>query len=202
MARDRSRRRHDGEGRPARARTPTGRSSWLARPASTTSFPSSKPRRCATWCSAGERQQSLDAARAAAYYRQAAALAPPGARALRDPSRRDEPRLAFRRHDVARRRSRSIEEPEREALEAGDRKLAARVLRRLYFQHGLRGETRGAQGARTRASPSSRATPLPRRSWRSSTRAAPRRRCSRGDSRESRRWADRALELPHTESVR
>ncbi len=80
-------------------RTPRAPSTWLGPPASKTTSPSSRPPPCATSSLAGDRQQSLDAARAAGYYRQALALAPPGHRARRDPSHRHEPRLAFRRHD-------------------------------------------------------------------------------------------------------
>ena len=149
---------------------------------------------------AGERQQSLDAARAAAYYRQAVALAPPGAQ--RSAIRRDATSLGWRSGGMTSEEAlEEYEESEREALEAGDGKLAARVLRRLYFQHGLRGETPEAREALERGIALVESDPDAEEELAELLACRSEAEMFAGHSSESRRWADRALELPHTESV-
>ncbi|MGZ8601492.1 MAG: AAA family ATPase [Actinomycetota bacterium] len=149
---------------------------------------------------AGDRQQSLDAARAAGYYRQALALAPPGLE--RAEIRRTATGLGWRSGGMT--SDAALEEyrtAEREAMEAGDRRLAARVLRRIYFQLGLRGETAAAHAALEQAialvadDPGARDVLSELYACRSEAEMFA------GRSDESLRWAELALELPRSETV-
>ena len=149
---------------------------------------------------AGDRQQSLDAARAAGYYRQALALAPPGLE--RAEIRRTATGLGWRSGGMT--SDAALEEyrtAEREAMEAGDHRLAARVLRRIYFQLGLRGETAAAHAALEQAialvadDPGAREVLSELYACRSEAEMFA------GRSDESLRWAELALELPRTETV-
>ncbi|MGH2539602.1 MAG: hypothetical protein ACRDGK_03690, partial [Actinomycetota bacterium] len=149
---------------------------------------------------AGERQQSLDAARAAEYYRQAVALAPPGGE--RAAIRRDATSLGWRSGGMTSKEAlEEYEQSEREALEAGDHRLAARVLRRMYFQHGLRGETPEAGAALDRGIALVEDDPDAQEELAELLACRSEAEMFAGHSSESRRLAERALELPHTESV-
>ncbi|MEX0650483.1 MAG: AAA family ATPase, partial [Actinomycetota bacterium] len=95
---------------------------------------------------AGDRQISLDASQASEYYQQALALAPAGAE--RAVIRRDATVLRWRSGGMT--SDEALEQyriAEREAMDAGDHRFAARVLRRVYYQLGLRGETGQAHEA-------------------------------------------------------
>jgi class 3 adenylate cyclase/tetratricopeptide (TPR) repeat protein len=149
---------------------------------------------------AGDRQQSLDAARAATYYGQALALAPPGAE--RAEIRRTATSLGWRSGGMT--SDEALEEYRtagREAMEAGDPRLAARVLRRIYYQLGLRGDTAGAHDALEQA------IALVEQDGGAKEVLAELYACRSeaemfaGRSEDSLRWAERALELPHTDTV-
>jgi class 3 adenylate cyclase len=149
---------------------------------------------------AAERQQSLDAARAAEYYRHALALAPPGA--ARAQIRRDATSLGWRSGGMT--TDEALEEyrtAEREAMEAGDKRLAARVIRRIYFQLGLRGETTAAREALERGIALVEDDPEAREELAELYACRSEDAMFAGRSDESRRWADRSLELPRSESV-
>ncbi len=149
---------------------------------------------------AGDRQVSLDAARAAGYYRQALALAPPGA--ARAETRRTATSLGWRSGFMTSDEALSeYRTAEREAIDAGDQRLAARVLRRIYFQLGLHGDTTGAHEALERAialvehDPDAAEVLAELYACRSEAEMLA------GHSDESLRWADRALGLPRSETV-
>jgi len=149
---------------------------------------------------AGERQQSLDAARAAEYYRQALVLAPPGSE--RAQIRRDATNLGWRSGGMT--TEAALEEyrtAEREAMEAGDLRLAVRVIRRIYYQLGLRGETTAAREALERGIALIEDDPEAREELAELYACRSEAEMFAGRSDESRRWADRALELPRTGSV-
>ncbi len=149
---------------------------------------------------AGERQVSLDAARASAYYQQALALAPAGAeRAL---IRRDATVLRWRSGGMT--SEEALEQytlAHREAMDAGDRRLAARVLRRIYYQLGLRGETSRAHDSLEAAIALVEQDPDAREELAELYACRSEEAMLAGQSDASRRWADRALELPRTQSV-
>ena len=149
---------------------------------------------------AGDRQQSLDAARAATYYGQALALAPPGA--ARAEIRRTATSLGWRSGGMT--SEEALEEyrtAEREALEADDPRLAARVLRRIYYQLGLRGDTAGAHDALEQAialvEHDDGAQEVLAELYACRSEAE----MFAGRSDGSLRWAEHALELPSTETV-
>jgi class 3 adenylate cyclase/tetratricopeptide (TPR) repeat protein len=149
---------------------------------------------------AGDRQVSLDAARAAELYRQALALAPAGAE--RAKIRRDATSLGWRSGGLT--SDEALEcyrVAEREAMEAGDRRLAARVLRRVYFQLGLRGETTAAHEALERAISLVEGDPEAREELAELYACRSEAEMFAGRTEDSLRWAERALELPGTESV-
>ena len=149
---------------------------------------------------AAERQVSLDAQRASGYYQQALALAPPGAqRAL---IRRDATVLRWRSGGMT--SDEALEQYElarREAMDAGDHRLAARALRRVYYQLGLRGETRRAHEALEAAIALVERDPDAQEELAELYACRSEEAMLAGRSDESRRWADRALELPRTQSV-
>ncbi|HVF07967.1 MAG TPA: AAA family ATPase, partial [Actinomycetota bacterium] len=149
---------------------------------------------------AGERQVSLDAARASAYYQQALALAPAGAeRAL---IRRDATVLRWRSGGMT--SEEALEQytlAHREAMDAGDHRLAARILRRIYYQLGLRGETRLAHEALEEGIALVEQDPDAREELAELYACRSEEAMFAGQSDASRRWADRALELPRTQSV-
>ena len=149
---------------------------------------------------AGERQVSLDAARASAYYQQALALAPAGAkRAL---IRRDATVLRWRSGGMT--SEEALEQytlAHREAMDAGDRRLAARTLRRIYYQLGLRGETSRAHDALEEAIALVEQDPDAREELAELYACRSEEAMLAGQSDASRQWADRALELPRTQSV-
>jgi len=149
---------------------------------------------------AGDRQQSLDAARAARYYRQALALAPSGVE--RAEIRRTATGLGWRSGGMT--SDAALEEyrtAHREAMEAGDRRLAARVLRRIYFQLGLRGETTAAHEALEQAIALVEDDPDGQQELSELYACRAEAEMFAGRSDESLRWAERALELPRTETV-
>jgi tetratricopeptide (TPR) repeat protein len=149
---------------------------------------------------AGDRQQSLDAARAAEYYRQALALAPPGSE--RAELRRTATSAGWRSggmtSEVALEEYRTAQ---REATDAGDRRLAARVLRRIYFQLGLRGETAAAHQALEEGIALVEDDPDGREVLSELYACRAEAEMFAGRSGESLRWAERALELPRSETV-
>jgi tetratricopeptide (TPR) repeat protein len=150
---------------------------------------------------AGDREVSLDLEQASGSYRRALELTPPG--------HPDRPVLLQLWTSVAWRAGKidadvavaSYREALDAALAAGDRATAARVLRRLYFQLGLQGDTVTAREMLDRGiamlegdEPSSLLAELY---------------ASRGEdemfagrTEESLRWADRSLELPQTDATR
>ena len=149
---------------------------------------------------AGDRQVSLDAARAAQYYRQAITLAPAGSE--RAETRRTATSLGWRSGNMT--IDQALEEyrtAEREAMDAGDHRLAARVLRRIYYQLGLKGDTTGANEALERAialvEHDTEAAEVLAELYACRSEAQ----MLAGRSEESLRWADRALELPRTGTV-
>ena len=149
---------------------------------------------------AGDRQQSLDAARAAGYYRQALALAPPGTE--RADIRRTATSLGWRSGGMT--SEAALEEyrtAQREAMEAGDRRLAARVLRRIYFQLGLRGETGAAHQALEEGIALVEDDPDGREVLSELYACRAEAEMFAGRSADSLRWAERALELPRSETV-
>ena len=149
---------------------------------------------------AGDRQQSLDAARAAGYYRQALALAPPGTE--RAEIRRTATSLGWRSGGMT--SDAALEEyrtAQGEAMEAGDRRLAARVLRRIYFQLGLRGETGAAHQALQEGIALVEDDPDGREVLSELYACRAEAEMFAGRSGESLRWAERALELPRSETV-
>jgi class 3 adenylate cyclase len=149
---------------------------------------------------AGDRQVSLDAARAAQSYREALALAPPGAE--RANVRRLATSLGWRSGGMTNDEAiAAYREAEREATEADDPRLSARVLRRMYYQFGLRGETAAAHEALERAialvEDDPGATKILAELYACRSEAE----MFAGRSDGSKRWAERALELPRTQTV-
>jgi tetratricopeptide (TPR) repeat protein len=149
---------------------------------------------------AGDRQISLDAMRAAEYYREALALAPAGAeRAL---IRRDATVLRWRSGGMT--SDEALEQyrlAEREAMEAGDNGLAARVLRRVYYQLGLLGETTAAHDALDKGIALVESDPESAEVLAELYACRSEEEMLAGHSDASARWADKALELPRTQSV-
>ena len=90
---------------------------------------------------------------------------------------------------------------EREATEAGDDRLAARVLRRIYYLLGLRGDTAGAHDALARAIGLVEHDPEAIEELAELYACRAEAEMFAGRSDESRRWADRALELARTQTV-
>ncbi|CAN5669494.1 hypothetical protein BH18ACT17_BH18ACT17_01240 [soil metagenome] len=153
---------------------------------------------------AGDRQQSLDAARAATSYRQALALAPAGDdhAAERAEIRRTATSLGWRSGGMT--SDEAIEQyrtAEREAMLACDARLAARVLRRLYFQLGLAGDTTMARHALDRAITLVEGDPDALDVLSELYACRSEMEMFAGHSDESLRWAERALELPGNETV-
>ena len=149
---------------------------------------------------AADRQVSLDAARAAEYYRHALVLVPEGVE--RAKVRRDATSLTWRSGGMT--SDEALAEyrlAEREAMEAGDDQLAARVLRRIYYQLGLRGETSAAHEALERAISLVESDPEAQEVLAELYACRSEAEMFAGRSKESLRWAERALELPHTETV-
>ncbi|MGZ8631699.1 MAG: ATP-binding protein [Actinomycetota bacterium] len=149
---------------------------------------------------AGDRQQSIDAGRAADYYEEALALATPGA--TRADLRRRAAGQGWRSgRTTSDETLDALLEAEREAAEAGDRRLTARVLRRVYFQLGLRGDTAGAHDALERAIALVQHDPDAQEEVAELYACRSEAEMLAGRSDESLRWAERALELPRTETV-
>jgi class 3 adenylate cyclase len=149
---------------------------------------------------AADRQSSLDAARAAQSYADALALAPPGVE--RADLRRLATSLGWRSGRMT--SDEAIEQYRlayREAMDADDRALAARVLRRIYYQSGLRGETAAAHEALDQAIDLVRDDPDASEILAELYACRSEAEMFAGRSDESRRWAERALELPRTQSV-
>jgi class 3 adenylate cyclase/tetratricopeptide (TPR) repeat protein len=149
---------------------------------------------------AGDRQQRLDAGRAAEYYEEALPLATPGA--SRADLRRKAASLGWRSGRMTSDQALdALLEAEREAAEAGDRRLTASVLRRVYFQLGLRGDTAGAHEALERAIVLVEDDPDAQEELAELYACRSEAEMFAGRSEESLRWAERALELPRTETV-
>ena len=149
---------------------------------------------------AAERQSSLDVGQAAAYYRRALELTPA--------DRPERPRLLRRTAELGWRSGqldvegaiRTYEEAVELALLRGDRQEAALGMRRLYFQLGFRGDGEAAranldQGIELLEGDE----PTPALAELYACRAEDE--MFSGHSEESLRWADRALELPHTDLI-
>ena len=149
---------------------------------------------------AAERQTSLDVGQAAKYYRRALELTP-----LDRPER---PRLLRRTAELGWRSGqldvegavRTYEEAVELALSRDDRQEAALGMRRLYFQLGFRGDGEAARANLDRGiqllegdEPTTALAEL------YACRAEDE--MFSGHSEESLRWADRALELPHTDLI-
>jgi tetratricopeptide (TPR) repeat protein len=150
--------------------------------------------------SAGDRQVSLDAVRAASYYAEALELAPAGPE--RAEVRRSAASLGWRSGSMT--SDEALEQyrlAEREATEAGDERLAARVLRRIYYLLGLRGDTAGAHDALARAIGLVEHDPEAIEELAELYACRAEAEMFAGRSDESRRWADRALELARTQTV-
>ena len=94
---------------------------------------------------AGQRQTPIDVPQAAAYYRQALELTPPG-HPQRPTLLRKGTELAWRAGKVdVDEAIRAYEEAMHQALGNGDDHEAAWCMRRLYFQLGFRGDTVAAR---------------------------------------------------------
>ena len=146
---------------------------------------------------AAERQRSLDAPRAAEYFRQALALAPDD-----DPVQRAN---LIRRATIMGWRSGLLTADDalaayREglalALDAGDHQAAAKIMRRLYFQLALAGDTAEARRVLDRGIEllEGDAVPTPLLAELYACRSEDAMFAGRSDG--SLRWAERALELP------
>jgi len=150
---------------------------------------------------AGDREVALDLEQACTSYGRALELAPPG--------HPDRPMLLQLWTSVAWRAG-AIGADEavagyREALEGAlaqdDRMLAARVLRRLYFQLGLQGDTVTAREMLDRGiAMLEDDEPSPMLAELYASRAEDE--MFAGRTEDSLGWADRALELPHTDGTR
>jgi class 3 adenylate cyclase/tetratricopeptide (TPR) repeat protein len=150
---------------------------------------------------AGDREATLDLEQASASYRRALELAPPG--------HPDRPTLLQLWTSVAWRAG-GIGADEavagyREALEGAlaqdDRMLAARVMRRLYFQLGLQGDTGSAREMLDRGIAMLEGDePSPLLAELYACRAEDE--MFAGRTEDSLRWADRALGLPQTDGTR
>ena len=149
---------------------------------------------------AGKRQTSLDVAQAAVYYERALELTPADhpdrSRILREATgfRWRSGRLSV--DDAVS----AYEEALDLALSNDDREAAAFALRRLYFQLGFRGDSEAARAALERGiellegrEPSPALAEL--------YAALAEDEMFAGRSEESLRWATRALELPHSDSI-
>ena len=149
---------------------------------------------------AGKRQTSLDVAQAAVYYERALELTPEDhperSRILREATgfRWRSGRLGVDEAVSA------YEEAVDLALASDDREAAALALRRLYYQLGFRGESEAARAALERGidllggrEPSPVLAEL--------YAALAEDEMLGGRSEESLRWATRALELPHSDSI-
>ena len=149
---------------------------------------------------AGKRQTSLDVAQAAVYYERALELTPADhpdrSRILREATgfRWRSGRLSV--DDAVS----AYEEALDLALSRDDRESAAFALRRLYFQLGFRGDSEAARAALQRGiellegrEPSPALAEL--------YAALAEDEMFAGRSEESLRWATRALELPHSDSI-
>lgn len=149
---------------------------------------------------AGDRQISLDASQASEYYQQALALAPAGAE--RAVIRRDATVLRWRSGGMT--SDEALEQyriAEREAMDAGDHRFAARVLRRVYYQLGLRGETGQAHEALETGIALVEGDPEAAEVLAELYACRSEEEMLAGRSEASLQWADRALELPRTQSV-
>ena len=149
---------------------------------------------------AAERQSSLDVAQAATYMRRALELTPVG--------RPERPRMLRRTAELGWRSGQfdvhaavgAYEEGVELALDAGDREEAALGMRRLYFQLGFRGDGEAARANIERGIQLlEHEEPTPALAELYACRAEDE--MFSGHSEESLRWADRALELPHTDAV-
>ena len=149
---------------------------------------------------AGNRQISLDTARAAQHYRDALALAPAGAE--RAEIRRTATSLRWRAGGMT--SDEALEQyrtAEHEATKAGDSRLAARVLRRIYYQLGLQGETAAAHEALERAIALVEHDPEAEEILAELYACRSEAEMLAGHSEASRVWAERALELPRNQTV-
>jgi class 3 adenylate cyclase/tetratricopeptide (TPR) repeat protein len=149
---------------------------------------------------AADRQSALDVAQAATYIRRALELTPAG--------RPERPRMLRRTAELGWRSGqfdvdaavRTYEEAVELALEAGDREEAALAMRRLYFQLGFRGDGEAARANIDRGIQLlEEGEPTPALAELYACRAEDE--MFAGHSEGSLRWADRALELPHTDAI-
>ncbi|MGH2596274.1 MAG: ATP-binding protein [Actinomycetota bacterium] len=149
---------------------------------------------------AAERQAWLDVAQAATYVRRALELTPVG--------RPERPRMLRRGAELGWRSGQfdvdaavlAYEEAVELALEAGDREEAALAMRRLYFQLGFRGDGEEARANIERGIQLlEEGEPTQALAELYACRAEDE--MFSGHSEESLRWADRALELPHTDAI-
>jgi class 3 adenylate cyclase/tetratricopeptide (TPR) repeat protein len=151
---------------------------------------------------AGERQMGLDAGRAADDFERAVSLTEPGSSERAD-LLRQATNLGWRSgrltsdEAVARYRE-SIET----ALDAEERELAARSLRRLYYQFALRGEPTLANEALDRAIELMESGGEPGETLAELYACRAESDLFAGRSQEALRWAARALELPTSDSIR
>ena len=151
---------------------------------------------------AGQRQTPIDVPQAAAYYRQALELTPPG-HPQRPTLLRKGTELAWRAGKVdVDEAIRAYEEAMHQALGNGDDHEAAWCMRRLYFQIGFRGDTVAARQLLDRGidllehlegEPPELLAEL------YACRAEDE--MFAGRTKGSLEWADRALALPHSASV-
>ncbi len=145
---------------------------------------------------AGERQQSLDPRRAADYYTQALALTDPG-----DPELAELMRLATllswrSGRIVSAEAVRSFRAALEVALAAGDRRTAARVMRRLYFQLSQQGDTSESHVVLDRAIALLDAEPDPGPLLAELYACRSEMEMFAGHSEDSLAWAEHALRLP------
>jgi class 3 adenylate cyclase/tetratricopeptide (TPR) repeat protein len=149
---------------------------------------------------AADRQSALDVAQAATYIRRALELTPAG--------RPERPRMLRRTAELGWRSGqfdvdaavRTYEEAVELALEAGDHEEAALAMRRLYFQLGFRGDGEAARANIDRGIQLLEGhEPTPALAELYACRAEDE--MFAGHSEASLRWADRALELPHTDAI-
>ena len=151
---------------------------------------------------AGERQTTLDVARAAAYYGKAIELAP-AASADKANVMVLAASLGWRSGDLASEEAvRSYREAVAMALEADSPAVAAHGMRRLYFQLGLQGETDEATEVLNEGIALLEAQPEPAPLLAELYACRSEDAMFSGRSEESLRWANRALELASTEGVR
>ena len=151
---------------------------------------------------AGQRQTPIDVPQAAAYYRRALELTPPG-HPQRPTILRKGTELAWRGGKVdVDEAIRAYEEAMNTALEDGDDHEAAWCMRRLYFQIGFRGDTVAARQLLDRG-----IDLLERLEGEPPELLAELYACRAEDemfagrTKGSLEWADRALALPHSASV-